>query len=230
MGQKVNATQQSSELGYAEITVGNGSFVGSSTPNDIPSLTVTVNVPSGATIIIEGIISQVYSSVAGDRADFTIRESSTVINTSYNRVDGSSSGWGGARVFRRIQPSAGSHTYKLSIARGAGTGANYSSRLSANGGADSQPINQNQNYIDAVGSATQVMWGTYDILNIANQEKVSIGQTTSNPTGTGVTPNRREQVQKWVNTSAQITSLLMDAFSGANTFAVGSEIIVYGHD
>lgn len=119
---KVSPQQQTSEIAYAQVLTGNASFVGNSTANDITALTITINVVAGQTIFIEGYLPQIYSNVAGDRADFMIREGSTAISIAYGRVDTGANGWGGANVKLRIQPTAGSHTYKLSIARGSGTG------------------------------------------------------------------------------------------------------------
>lgn len=119
MGQKVNATQQRSELGYAEVTVAQG---GVTSEVDLTGLTITVNVPAGATVLLEGKVSQLNSSATGDRGDLSLYEGATSLDYSYGRIDPSSSGWGGARVSARLQPSAGSHTYKMRFARGAGTG------------------------------------------------------------------------------------------------------------
>lgn len=120
MGQRVNATQVRTELGYAETTTATGGIT--TTVTDLTGLSVTVNVPSGATILIEGFIAQIYSSAAGDRGDLQIREGSTSLQFAYSRIDTGANGWGGAYVRLRLQPSAGSHTYKISLARGAGTG------------------------------------------------------------------------------------------------------------
>lgn len=108
-------------LGYAEATASQGSIT---TITDLTNLSVTVTVPtlSGRKVRIRGWIPQISSSVATDRADLTIRESTTVLSTAYGRAGVSSEGWGGASVEAILEPSAGSHTYKLSLARGAGTG------------------------------------------------------------------------------------------------------------
>jgi hypothetical protein len=119
--QKLNSQQSSSELGYAEVTSGQGSITNTTT--DLTGLTTTVTTTAGMTIIIEGWIPEIMSTVASDRADFSIWEGGTAIATAYaNTPGGSSYGWGGAYVRARIQPSAGSHTYKLRLVRGIGSG------------------------------------------------------------------------------------------------------------
>lgn len=111
------------ELGYAEVTA---SQTGITTLADLTGLSVTVTVPTlvaGKKVIIEGWIPQIYSTVATDRADFAIREGSTALAYAYGAAQASSTGWGGATIKCRISPTAGSHTYKLSLARGVGSGS-----------------------------------------------------------------------------------------------------------
>lgn len=117
--QIINPSQQKSELGYAEVTSGQGSIT---TLTDLTGLSTTVTVPNGATILVEGWIPQVYSTVDNDRIDLYIREGSTSLAIAYNLATVSSKGWGGAYVRVRLQPTSGSHTYKLSLTRGVGTG------------------------------------------------------------------------------------------------------------
>lgn len=80
-------------------------------------------VPNGRKIKITAYAPQIYSTTATDRADWQLRESSTVIQTSYGRAGVSTDGWGGAIVEKVITPTAGSHTYKVSLTRGAGAGS-----------------------------------------------------------------------------------------------------------
>lgn len=109
------------EIGYAEVST---SQTGITALTDLTGLSVTVTVPTltaGKKVIIEGWVPQIYSTVATDRADFAIREGSTGLAYAYNAAP--STGWGGATVKCRISPTAGSHTYKLSLARGVGSGS-----------------------------------------------------------------------------------------------------------
>lgn len=109
-------TNRPRELGYTEATAAHN---GITTITDLNSMTVTVDVPSGAIILITGYIPQITSSVTTDRADLSIREGSTTISTKYI---GAHTQGGAGHVMARIAPSAGTHTYKLSVARGVGTG------------------------------------------------------------------------------------------------------------
>lgn len=79
-----------------------------------------MNVAAGSTIRITGWLPQLGSTVANDRADFYIREGSAVVGVLYASV---TSNGGVQSVTARLQPSAGSHTYKLTLARGIGTGS-----------------------------------------------------------------------------------------------------------
>ena len=109
-------------LGYAEVST---SQSGITTLTDLTGLSVSVNVPAGGRRIkITGWLPQVYSSVAGDRADFHIREGNTSLAVAYTRTNlVSDGGFGGLTVMAVLIPSAGNHTYKLSLARGLGTGS-----------------------------------------------------------------------------------------------------------
>jgi hypothetical protein len=109
-----------SELGYTETST---ATTGVTTITDLTGLSVAVTTTTAMTILIEGWIPQIVSTVATDRIDLSIREGSTALATSYATA-GVSYGVGGAYVRKRISaPSAGSHTYKLSLTRGAGTGS-----------------------------------------------------------------------------------------------------------
>lgn len=120
--QRSNPSQQTSEIGYAETSTPTTGVTNASVV-DLTGLSTTVTVPNGATLVIEGWIPQIYSSVSGDRNDLYIREGATSLAIAYAYSTVSSQGQGGAYVRKRIQPSAGSHTYKISLIRGAGSGS-----------------------------------------------------------------------------------------------------------
>lgn len=106
----------------------------------------------------------------------------------------------------------------------------YSSRLSQNGGADSTPTSNINNYLDVGGAAADNFYGTMEILNIATIAKMSVSvSTVQNGTQTGA-PGRREQVQKWYNIVNQITQINVFNDGGTGDFAIGSEVVVLGHD
>jgi len=102
-------------LDYAEITT---SFTTTTVNSyvDVTNLTVTVTVPDvGRKVKITGFaVKRTSSAVAGTFLDFTIREGSTVLNSS--SVQLSTSGYNApAQVMWIGTPTAGSHTYKISI-------------------------------------------------------------------------------------------------------------------
>ena len=71
----------------------------------------------------------------------------------------------------------------------------------------------------------------FDIVNIADKEKVIHGNYTQNTNGTGNCPNRTEFVAKWVNTSAQITDIqITPAPDESGNYAVGSQMTIFGAD
>lgn len=105
------------ELGYAEATASQ-TFT-STTFTDATGLTTTVTV-GARPIIVEGYVSYVTNSVAGNYSAMSIVEDGTAIGFSY--FDHITTNAKGAllHVKRRRAPSAGSHTYKLQGARSAG--------------------------------------------------------------------------------------------------------------
>src|SRR5271166_2819308 len=118
------------KLGYAEIT---SNFVpGTNAETDITGVSVTVTVPAGGRDVKITAKVNCYNQNAGDHFTLKIKEGSTVLQTlemntpAINVVDTNQFS---ARV---SAPSAGSHTYKVSIASGAaGTAVGASSTESA---------------------------------------------------------------------------------------------------
>jgi hypothetical protein len=67
------------------------------------------------------------------------------------------------------------------------------------------------------------------LVNAANQEKQITMITNFNVNGAASVSARDTTVGKWANTSAQISRI--DVFNGgAGDYAIGSEILVLGHD
>ena len=107
------------------------------------------------------------------------------------------------------------------------SGANYARRLSTNNSADS-----------ATGSLTSLVLSSslaapcflvMDIMNIAAQEKYLQSQATAATSGAGNAPQRDESHSKWANTSTQISRIdLINV--GTGDYAIGSEVVVIGHD
>ena len=108
------------------------------------------------------------------------------------------------------------------------TGSNYSIRESVNGGADSTNVSQ-ANTDNITGTVTGNVFATVHILNEASKEKLFISDGLESASGAGNSPERKEMVGKWANTSAQITTIKANN-GGTGSFADGSEVTVYGTD
>ena len=108
------------------------------------------------------------------------------------------------------------------------TASNYSRRHSSNGGADS--VSATSSVLINVGPGAYPQYMTLDMVNIASQEKLAyITMVTQNTAGAGNAPNKVEGVGKWVNTTDQITQVNVSN-GGTGDFAIGSEVVVLGHD
>ena len=103
-------------IGYAERTTGQGSIT---TITDLTGLSVAVTVAAGRRIKVTGKILA-KSSVATDLVVGTIREGSTVLQRFANHASGAL--YTSSQGSILLSPTAGSHTYKLSLERGTGTG------------------------------------------------------------------------------------------------------------
>ena len=109
------------------------------------------------------------------------------------------------------------------------SGSNYASRRSGDGGSDSTFTSQTQTKLNATGDGLNT-YLKLDITNIADKEKLIISEMVAvDATGSSNAPRRSESVSKWVNTSAQITSIqVINHYGGGATFAAGSYITVFG--
>lgn len=112
------------------------------------------------------------------------------------------------------------------------SGANYSQRYSDNGGADSA-LTSSSNMVIRPG--TTVSGGSQycevEVINVATYSKFVRGSAVGEITGTGAgnAPSRLEGGWKWANTADQINRV--DYInSGTGDFAIGSEVIILGHD
>ena len=103
-------------VGYAEVTANQ---TGITTETNLTSLSLTFTAVSGRRYRITGAID-IASSVADGAAEFFIKESATFIGR-YTQPITSTSAY---RVYvtRVLTPTAGSHTYNLSLKRTTGTG------------------------------------------------------------------------------------------------------------
>ncbi|MEK7570691.1 MAG: hypothetical protein AAB553_00315 [Patescibacteria group bacterium] len=103
------------QIGYAEATTTQSNIT---SEVDITSLSVDVTVSTGGyKVRITGFLPRMYGT-AGDRVAFRIKEGSTTIQTAYYGVVAE----GAALIVEAIiTPSAGNHTYKLTMQRDTGS-------------------------------------------------------------------------------------------------------------
>ena len=108
------------------------------------------------------------------------------------------------------------------------TGTNYSSRYSANGGAD--VTRTNRTWIDIESGNQRAKFVNMFIINNQSNEKLVIfNQMDYGSSGAGNAPNRWEGVGKWTNTSNQITEINFKQLD-AGDYASGAFIKVWGSD
>jgi len=102
------------QLGYAEITANPANFT---TPiSDVAGLSVAVTVGTGRRVGVTGHVRSWSSTVADDRLLFSIREGTTLLNQTLLLGDPIANNAGsGGQVFWLGTPSAGAHTYKISV-------------------------------------------------------------------------------------------------------------------
>lgn len=130
------------------------------------------------------------------------------------------------RIFVALLPTGGTINGGLQFNND--TGTNYATKRITDGTAASTTSSAVIS-IDPDVTAT-VKWGVFDVLNILAQEKQVVGSMHSaGAAGAGNVPISRTSFAKWANTAAQITRV--DVLNGgAGDFAIGSEIVVLGHD
>jgi hypothetical protein len=111
-----NFSTSSAVLGYAEVTA---SQAGIATEVDLTGLAVTVNVPAGRRIRITGYT--LFSRTVGDgTVSLRIREGATQIHQTDEASYGTDAAT--AQVVAILAPTAGTHTYKLTMQRPTGSG------------------------------------------------------------------------------------------------------------
>lgn len=106
--------------------------------------------------------------------------------------------------------------------------SNYAQRFSYNTAATT--VNVSQSAVVLSPSETSLQLLTLDVVNISAQEKVISGMGfTNGSAGAAGSPTSIHMGGKWANTSSQITrvDIINDQ---AGDFAIGSEVIVLGHD
>ena len=106
------------------------------------------------------------------------------------------------------------------------TGNNYARRYRSGG--DSEATGTSEATLGG-GTGGDRGYNTWFIVNVADKEKLAIGEATWASNGAGNAPSRRELTGKWANTSAQITSIKIKE-NGSGGWASGSTLKVWGSD
>ena len=108
-------------LGAATIT--SSTTINATTAVDVPGLEVTVDVPRANMKLRISLNMMLKGSVTGDRGIGNINEGSTILQSAQlPAFSGINTGHQLASFVEVINPSVGSHTYKVQIARLTGTG------------------------------------------------------------------------------------------------------------
>lgn len=108
------------------------------------------------------------------------------------------------------------------------SGANYADRSSSNFGADTTTTSQTSFNL-APGGGAENQYAVLDILNVATIAKPVIISGIYFPNSAASAPSVRDGYAKWSNTSVQINRI--DVINpAAGDFAIGSQVVVLGHD
>lgn len=108
------------------------------------------------------------------------------------------------------------------------TGANYASSISTAGAADVTAVSQSN--LAITGSASYPMYFTLHINNATAQEKIGfLVRGNQNTAGAATAPTHQEGIIKWANTAAQISTVTLTN-GGTGDYAIGSEMVILGHD
>ena len=129
-----------------------------------------------------------------------------------------------------IPEGAGHHGYIYFNGDDGGSNNNYARRGSINGGSDITTTDDDEiNWSHDTNSAKYL---NMFVINKSDKEKLCIAEYMDyGSSGAGTAPNRIEWVYKWVNTSAQISSVkLYNNKASSNDFPIGTTLKVWGSD
>lgn len=108
------------------------------------------------------------------------------------------------------------------------SGSNYARRRASNGAADSTSTSaDNLTTIETAG--TEDLYGHFHLQNIATKGKKLVGEWNVSSDSAGAAPGRTEFIGKWGNTTDQATTITFTN-TGTGDYAIGSEIVVLGHN
>ena len=129
-----------------------------------------------------------------------------------------------------IPEGAGHHGYIYFNGDDGGSNNNYARRGSINGGNDITTTDDDE--INWSHDTNTAKYLNMFVINISDKEKLCIAEYMDyGSSGAGTAPNRIEWVYKWVNTSAQISSVkLYNNKARSNDFPIGTRLKVWGSD
>lgn len=111
----------------------------------------------------------------------------------------------------------------------ADSGNNYQYKESVNFGAGTD--NNSASSIGLMGAVAAPILSEVTVFNIATDEKTVIGHNViAGTAGAANATTSRETFGKWANTSDSITSVSVINSGGTGDFAIGSTLVVLGHD
>ena len=98
-------------------------------------------------------------------------------------------------------------------------GANYALRRSQDGAADETFVNNSLGlyYHGGTSSEDELFVNMFIINNLANEKLAMSNSVFSTAAGAGTSPNREAVVNKWSNTSSQITDIELTGTYGSNS-------------
>lgn len=135
-----------------------------------------------------------------------------------------------ARKYLKILAYASGTNIRGTVTFNNDTAANYSNRTSSDNGADAASTGSSAVFAGDTGANNVRIWVELYVINIATTEKLVMGRTiVKTATGAGTSPNRRESMSTWANTADQISRVDFNQTSSGD-FAIGSEVVVLGHD
>jgi len=130
-----------------------------------------------------------------------------------------------------IKPTGGTVNGKIHL--NDDSGSNYSDRISYEGGESTHTsLGHWFGYARGTGGTTDSanLFCNMFIINNSSNEKLAIQHIVDTTTGAATAPKRTEWVNKWANTSSQITKIDIDRDGGTGTYDSTSTIKVWGHD
>lgn len=120
-GPVASASVPVGQLGYAEFTGATQTIGATATETDLTNLSVNVTVPAGRTIRVTGFV-HARSSVATDTLYLRIREDGSN-NRGFAYINELATNPNTSAIQAVFSPTAGAHTYKITVTRATGTGS-----------------------------------------------------------------------------------------------------------